>query len=359
MSKAPPGRKGQIQKLIEALEAVRAVLSARGDSELVDAHSVEALERAHRSAIRAANRIGEQLARDRLALEESDLEREELSLESIIADLRTDVEAEAEARGVVLKIDPHPDIQWIANRVLLTRSLTALFRAAVRAVDNGDQIEIEASTEAAGALLRIRGPNADLSSQIVPHLMDGVAPEEHLPPGPLDLELLALRPTVEVQGGRVWLEGEGQTGSALCLSLPTTSEPPRSTDGEATATVLIVDDDTDGALLLEQALHKGEYETLVAHDGLTGLKLAKSTEVSLILLDVMLPGMDGFEVCRRLRAEPTTADLPIIMISAKSRPEDRETGLRMGANAYMHKPIRLGELLEMVAEHIGVSEGTG
>ncbi len=360
MSKGSLGVNDRIQNLIEALDNARGALSARGESDIVDATSVEALERAHRRAIRAANRIGEQLARDRLALETADFKIEELSLRSIIADLRTDVEAEAESRGVALQIDPGPDVQMMGSRVLLTRSVTRLLRAAIRALENGDQIELEASAEDAGPVIRIRGSNADLSSQIVPHLIDsGVSQAERRPRAPLDMELLALRPTVEAQGGRVWVEGEGQAGSALCLSLPTTFEPPPSTETKAAVTVLIVDDDTDGAFLLEQALHKGGYETLVAHDGLSGLKIAKSSEVSLVLLDVMLPGMDGFEVCRRLRAEPATSELPVIMISAKSRPEDRETGLKMGADAYMFKPIGLAELLDMVTEHIGGSEATG
>jgi CheY-like chemotaxis protein len=121
-----------------------------------------------------------------------------------------------------------------------------------------------------------------------------------------------------------------------------------SSDANSAALVLIVDDDPDGAFMLEQALAKGGYRTDVARDGLAGLARAKQPDVSLVLLDVMLPGLDGFEVCHRLRNEPATAKLPVIMISAKGREEDRATGLRLGANDYMAKPLRLAEVLEKV-----------
>jgi len=120
--------------------------------------------------------------------------------------------------------------------------------------------------------------------------------------------------------------------------------------------VLIIDDDPDGSFMLEQALAKGGYRTDTAYDGLSGLARAKQPDVALVLLDVMLPGLDGFEVCHRLRKDPATANLPIIMISAKGRDEDRATGLRMGANEYMAKPLRLAEVLEKVGAVLDPSD---
>jgi DNA-binding response OmpR family regulator len=71
-----------------------------------------------------------------------------------------------------------------------------------------------------------------------------------------------------------------------------------------------------------------------------------------VLLDVMLPGVDGFEVCHRLRREPTTSEVPILLISAKGRDEDVETGLRVGATAYLRKPISRVDLLAAIEQHL-------
>ena len=90
----------------------------------------------------------------------------------------------------------------------------------------------------------------------------------------------------------------------------------------------------------------------MATNGLTGLRKAQEEEIDLILLDVMLPGLDGFEVCHRLRAEPKTANLPILMLSAKGQDSDKVTGLRVGANEFLNKPIDREILLAKIKEYL-------
>jgi DNA-binding response OmpR family regulator len=103
--------------------------------------------------------------------------------------------------------------------------------------------------------------------------------------------------------------------------------------------ILVIEDDPASLRLMQYILsHKG-YEVLTAVNGLDGLKKTRSESPDLIILDVMLPGMDGFDICYHLRAEPQTAKLPILMLSAKAREVDRDTGLKVGADAYITKPI--------------------
>ena len=97
--------------------------------------------------------------------------------------------------------------------------------------------------------------------------------------------------------------------------------------------------------MLEYALQQEGFEAIKALNGLEGLKLARSERVDLVILDILLPGIDGFEVCHRLRSSPETASTPVIMISAKSRDEDRATALRIGADAYFGKPLGMAELM--------------
>ena len=96
-------------------------------------------------------------------------------------------------------------------------------------------------------------------------------------------------------------------------------------------------------------LEKEGYEVLSAQNGLEGLKKARDTNPDLLLLDVMLPGIDGFEICHSLRGEAETANLPILMFSAKGQESDKATGLKVGADEYITKPVDREVLLSKVA----------
>ena len=110
-------------------------------------------------------------------------------------------------------------------------------------------------------------------------------------------------------------------------------------------TVLIVEDDRNIADLLRLYLEKEGYEVVIANDGLKGAELFKSSQPSLVLLDVMLPGMDGWGVCRAIRSESKT---PIIMLTAKSETEDKVSGLKQGADDYITKPFEMKEVLARI-----------
>lgn len=110
--------------------------------------------------------------------------------------------------------------------------------------------------------------------------------------------------------------------------------------------ILVVDDEQSIRELLEFNLKKNGYETLTAADGLEALQKAEGTD--LILLDLMLPEIDGIEVCRRLKTAAKTADIPIIMLTAKAEEVDRIIGLEMGADDYVAKPFSMRELMARI-----------
>ena len=106
-----------------------------------------------------------------------------------------------------------------------------------------------------------------------------------------------------------------------------------------TARVLVVDDVPPNLKLLETRLSIEYFEVLTATNGPDAIAICKKGGCDLVLLDVMMPGMDGFEVCRRLRAAPETAHLPIILVTALDRPADRVRGLEAGADDFLTKPV--------------------
>jgi len=109
--------------------------------------------------------------------------------------------------------------------------------------------------------------------------------------------------------------------------------------------ILVIEDETDIADLLALHLQRSGFTPILAHDGITGLALAKTEAPALILLDLMLPGMDGVRVFRELRREPRTLRTPVIMLTARAQTEDRVAGLELGADDYVTKPFSPKELL--------------
>src|SRR5512133_110349 len=112
--------------------------------------------------------------------------------------------------------------------------------------------------------------------------------------------------------------------------------------------ILVIEDDRDISQLLSMALTMEHFTPVIAHDGVSGLREAQRLLPSLILLDLMLPGLDGWEVCRRLRSNPRTRRIPIIMVSARAEEQERVAGLDLGADDYVAKPFSTRELMARV-----------
>jgi DNA-binding response OmpR family regulator len=112
--------------------------------------------------------------------------------------------------------------------------------------------------------------------------------------------------------------------------------------------IQIIEDDPHQANLLDQALRKARYRTNVAPEGQSGLHDARRLSPALILLDVMLPGLDGHQVCQRLREDPQTQNIPIIMVTALGSEDHRVAGLELGADDYIAKPFSPREVVSRV-----------
>ncbi|NJO80732.1 MAG: response regulator transcription factor [Cyanobacteria bacterium RM1_2_2] len=117
-----------------------------------------------------------------------------------------------------------------------------------------------------------------------------------------------------------------------------------------TTTILLVEDEERLARFIELELSSEGYNISVAHDGLTGLTMVREAPPDLLILDWMMPGMTGLEVCRRLRA--TGSKIPVILLTAKDEVSDRVAGLDAGADDYVVKPFSIEELLARVRAHL-------
>lgn len=124
----------------------------------------------------------------------------------------------------------------------------------------------------------------------------------------------------------------------------------------AGATVLLVDDNADLLDLLARSLkHVGHFSVVQAEDGAAGLELAIAARPACIVIDVVMPGLDGYQLVRALRGDPASADIPIIMLTALAQDQNRLGGFLVGADRYLVKPIKIQELVAAIAQAIALS----
>jgi phosphate regulon transcriptional regulator PhoB len=121
--------------------------------------------------------------------------------------------------------------------------------------------------------------------------------------------------------------------------------------------ILVVEDDSDIQRLLAYNLRAGGYEVLTCEEGYEALSIAKQRLPELILLDLMIPGLDGFEVCKELKRNPETRTIPVIMLTARGEEVDRIVGLELGAEDYVVKPFSPRELMLRVRALLRRSSG--
>lgn len=135
-----------------------------------------------------------------------------------------------------------------------------------------------------------------------------------------------------------------------------TPNPARSSPSPGKPKILVVDDDPLMRRIVTQSLERAAYELLEAESGLAGIQCAIEQHPDLILLDVMMPEMDGFEVIRRLRSHPMTLGVPIILLTALGEMSEKVHGMQLGADDYMTKPFDPRELRARVQAHLKRSE---
>jgi len=122
------------------------------------------------------------------------------------------------------------------------------------------------------------------------------------------------------------------------------------------ATILVIDDSKLIAHVAKNILTKKGHNVVLAANGEAGLEMAQNIFPDLILLDLVMPGIDGYEVCKRIKADVSTEDIPIIMLTSKAESSDKVKGLELGASDYVTKPFDEGELTARVKTHLRIKE---
>jgi CheY-like chemotaxis protein len=119
--------------------------------------------------------------------------------------------------------------------------------------------------------------------------------------------------------------------------------------------ILLVDDSSTALLMEKAILAKRDFELVTARDGEEAVKMCAAEHPDIVLMDVMMPKMNGFEACRRIRTDPETKDIPIILVTTRGEMDNLETGYASGCNDYVTKPINGLELLAKLEDLLGVA----
>ncbi|MEU4220133.1 HAMP domain-containing protein [Actinoplanes sp. NPDC026623] len=200
---------------------------------------------------------------------------------------------------------------------------------------------VVSSAPGEGSTFTLYMPDALVADAIPAPALPPLSPEPAMPPRraaltSLDLPLITTHPEVES---------------------PQVSPASRQLDG---ATVLIVDDDVRNVFALTSALEMHGLNVLYSDNGVDGVRLlAEHPEVDIVLMDAMMPEQDGYETTRGIRRNQRFADLPVVFLTAKAMPGDRESALAAGASDYITKPVDLDELIELMARWVNASDTTG
>lgn len=249
----------------------------------------------------------------------------------------------------------------------LAQVVSNLLNNAAKYTDVGGNIELCVAREGHEVVIRVIDDGIGITADVLPHVFDLFAQADRSldrSQGGLGIGLTLVHRLVQMHGGRVEAFSGGRgTGTQLRVDLPlaldsmdattssTASLEPTVTEGVSASggrkRVLVVDDSEDAAESMAMLLDISGYETRIAHDGGAALDVARTFMPQVVLLDIGLPGMDGHEVARCLRAMPETRDAYIIALTGYGGAEDRRRSLAAGCDEHLTKPVE-PELLETV-----------
>jgi signal transduction histidine kinase/ligand-binding sensor domain-containing protein/DNA-binding response OmpR family regulator len=355
---------------------------------------VEQVDLARRNAGRVLELIDQLLEVARLEVGSTPLRARRVELGTFVSRLREAFRPLAERRSIALNLDlPEQPLTVYADPAHLERVLANLLSNAFKFTQSGGTVRLALGVGAAAARISVSDDGPGIAPGDMPHVFDrfyrgNEATGRHQPGTGIGLALA--RELVALHGGTLEVESEEGSGSAFTVSLllgrghlapeqvvddapledwtprlpvpslPVEEAPAGEAAGSAgegvpedVTTVLVVEDNAELRAFIRMHL-RSRFRVVEAADGLQGLELARRILPDLVLSDVMMPGLDGYALCRALREDPETDFIPVILLTARAAAEDRLAGLREAADAYLTKPFQVEELTTQIDNLIGL-----
>jgi PAS domain S-box-containing protein len=280
------------------------------------------------------------------------LDMQPVQLETVIREVADDIQSHCDRKGLHLTIEVEPDVGTVSgDKDRLVQIVSNMARNACRCTPEGGYIMLTVSRS--GDTVRV--DVADTGVGIKPEDRDKMFQGFHKPdiPGTSELggtglEMAIARMLVEMHGGTMWAESQSGHGTVFSFALPISidTDAAQAIGGpellEPGRTVLVVEDDPDVAQLIELKLREQGLDVIATEQGEEALELARTKEIDLITLDMMLPDITGMDVLRRLREDRETSDIPVIIVSVL-KPD--QTGDGTGVVDHITKPFTLDRLM--------------
>jgi len=253
------------------------------------------------------------------------------------------------------------NLKVAADPARLQQVISNLIHNAIKFSEPGGSTDVVLRREGTDAVLRVRDRGTGISTEMLPRVFDLFTQADgplHRANGGLGIGLTLVKQLVEMHGGRIQVRSEGLgKGSEFEVTLPILREQaepiiayaPKSRTSKC-ASVLVVEDNPDVAESLSAVLEALGHRTRVTNDGLAALEMLRSASFDAVLVDIGLPGIDGYEVARRIRMLPNFNGSRLIALTGYGQEEDRQRALRAGFDQHLVKPVNVDHLETLMAE---------
>lgn len=279
--------------------------------------------------------------------------------------------AEAAARRHIkfsTNIQQKPEIKTALDVEKTERILFNLLSNAFKFTPENGNISVSLNSDEANAIIKVCDTGIGIPAEDINHIFERFFKTDQINPNGSGIGLALSKVFIDMHGGSISVQSDQGKGSTFTVTLPIRtctdkdSKPAATTlsvfdvseieeveendieVAEDTPTVLVIDDNRDICTLVKNVLSE-QYMVIVATSGAQGIRLANRYVPNLIICDVMMPGMNGYEVCRAIKNDPLTSHIPILLLTACSRDEQRIEGYDCGADAFMAKPFDTPMLL--------------
>ena len=289
------------------------------------------------------------------------LERSRVDLREIVKKTTDDLHSIFTQASINLRVD-HVTAgpMWVeADSTRMEQALTNLLNNSAKFTASGGTVRVSVAVRDGRAELSVTDDGAGIEAKDIEHLFEPFAQADQSmarSKGGLGLGLSLVKSIVELHGGTVAARSDGRgRGAEFVIQLPlaeagSEKEAPRPREAVATPkTILVIEDNADGARSLADILELHGHAVRVARDGRSGIALARELKPDLILCDIGLPDVDGYEVARTLRRDGPLRLTRLVAVSGYAQPEDRQRSRDAGFDAHIPKPADLHEVLALVA----------
>jgi CheY-like chemotaxis protein len=302
--------------------------------------------------------IDDLLEASRVTHRQIELQCEEFDLVQLVSDAVESYRETLDEAGLTLKLDlPAAKLSMRGDHQRLSQVLSNLLQNAMQFTLRGGCIAVRAALLPGGRRveLTVRDNGAGIAPEELPYLFEVFSQADHQSRdrsrGGLGVGLAIVKALVEMHGGEVEAHSEGPgKGAELAIRLPVAIGNPGLASTEEIATsygarrVLVVEDNADAALTMRDFLELSGHEVQLAASGADGVQAARDFHPEIVLCDIGLPGMDGFEVAAALRRDPTTSMAKLIAVTGYGGDEDRRRSKEAGFDLHLTKPVDPAQL---------------